>query len=142
MADTIEQTTPVVEDTKAEEVPVVAEETPKADETPEVDETPKVDETTEAKAETNGHTNGDAEQKEETNGSLTTEAILPEPKTEAEAKENGAEDESDVAKEAPKRKADEGGDAPLEPIPVSAEKVAKLQEATEDKVDETAEATA
>ena len=108
----------------------------------------KVDETAEAKTETNGHTNGDAEKstdehKVEINGSVKTDGVLPEPKTEAEAKENGAEPEScDVEKEAPKRKANEGGDAPLEPIPVSAEKVAKLQEGAEEKVEEKPEATA
>lgn len=59
-----------------------------------------------------------------------------------EAAANGdAEVTNGHSKEAAKRKADESGDAAEEPIPVSAEKIAKLKEqesAAEDKADEAA----
>merc|ERR1712108_109441 len=63
-----------------------------------------------------------------------------EPKAEnGESKvENGPSDDSvkeHTESEATKRKADDAGDAALEPIPVSAEKIAKLS-VTEEKVEE------
>merc|ERR1712173_419946 len=69
-----------------------------------------------------------------------------EPKAEnCESKvENGHSDDSvkeHTESEATKRKADDAGDAALEPIPVSAEKIAKLS-VTEEKVEEKAEVTA
>ena len=112
---------PVVEETK-EETPKVVEET-----------------TEEKKEETNGHTetteNGKTEEKNGEEGVHKDADYKTEEKAEngdknGDAAENGHTEE----KVAEKRKVEE--DAAPEPIPVSAEKIAKLTETTEEEVKE------
>merc|ERR1711942_428230 len=100
----------------------VAEETPKV-----VEETPKEDAPVAEKAEE--VKNGDAPAKEETNGN-EAEANGAEKNGEeknGDAKEEKEAENGDADKEATKRKAEESSTE--EPIPVSAEKIAKLKEA-------------
>merc|ERR1712226_862554 len=91
------------------------------------EETPKVvevEETTEEKKEeTNGHTE---------NGNGTTEEKNGEEKNDGH--KNGDSENGHSENGAPKRKVEE--EAAPEPIPVSAEKIAKLTETTEEEVKE------
>merc|ERR1711881_505769 len=124
-AETDEQTIPVVETT--------------------AEETPKVVEGVEEKEETNGHTengNGTTEVRdvdettEETNEIHKDADYENGEKVAENGHENGAtKDDSNGHTEngAVKRKVEEEELAPLEPIPVSAEKIAKLTETTEEK---------
>jgi len=119
MADTAEQTTPVVEETK-EETPKVVEET-----------------TEEKKEETNGHTENGNGTTDEQNGEerVHKDADYKTEETAENGHKNGdAENGDSEEKVAEKRKAED--DAAPEPIPVSAEKIAKLTETTEDEVKE------
>jgi hypothetical protein len=140
MAETAEKATPVIE------------------ETPKVEESEVTNGSTEPKEETNGHVkNGDDAVAESSEGkaengeaeakSDEAKAENGEPKAEnGEPKAENGHSNGDAnghqESEATKRKADDAGDAVPEPIPVSAEKIAKLSE-TEEKVEEKeAEATA
>merc|ERR1712107_271028 len=107
-----------------ETTPTTTETTPEVVETPKAEETPKetVEETKEeAKEETNGEAkNGDSE-----NGHKNGDS------ENGHSNGNGKEAEAtEEDKEATKRKAEEAGDT--EPVPVSAEKIAKLKETTEE----------
>jgi hypothetical protein len=132
----------------------------KVDET-ETEETPKVVEeavvtkpdSEEPKEDTNGHTENGKETTEVENGEDKTENgkdkngedTIEEEKNGVDKAENGHEKTENghsngnsnghTENGATKRKADDAGDAALEPIPVSAEKIAKLTE-TEEKVEE------
>ena len=107
--------------------------------------TPKVVEEVEEKEETNGHTengNGTTEVKdvdettEETNEIHKDADYENGEKVAENGHENGATKEDSnghTENGAVKRKVEEEELAPLEPIPVSAEKIAKLTETTEEK---------
>merc|ERR1711962_815890 len=99
-----------------------------ADVAPEVVATPEV---VEEKAEEAPTTNGEAA-KEETNGEAKEE-------TNGEAKEETSEEAKDETNDAEKRTAEE---AEIEPIAVSPEKKAKLEEANETPAETPAEVTA
>ena len=123
---------------------------------PVVEEAPKVEEkveatngSTEHKEETNGHAkNGDAVAQngdKAENGKAEAENGEAKPENGESHAENGeskaenghsnGDAKEHTESEATKRKADDAGDAVPEPIPVSAEKIAKLSE-TEEKVEE------
>jgi len=109
------------------------------------EETPKVVEEVEEKEETNGHTeNGNGttvvkdvdETTEETNEIHKDADYENGEKVAENGHENGATKEDSnghTENGAVKRKVEEDELAPLEPIPVSAEKIAKLTETTEEK---------
>ena len=121
---------------------------PATEETPKevVEETPAKEEAAADKevevVEKNGHKNGEAKNGngEAKNGDSEAKNGDSEEKNGDSEEKNGKTEEKngdsnghtngDAAdKEAPKRKADDSGDAKEEPIPVSAEKIAKLKEA-------------